>query len=41
MDMRLGNPGGVKLSVDGMNPLPPGTVEPITLRLRRYGKVTI
>ena len=40
VDMRLGNPGGIKLSVDGRNPLPPGTVEPITLRLRRHGKVS-
>ena len=37
VDMRLGNPGGVTLRVDGRNPLPPGTVEPITLRLRRHG----
>lgn len=40
VDMRLGNPGGVKLSVDGMHPLPPGTVDPITLHLRRHGKVS-
>jgi hypothetical protein len=39
VDMMLGNPGGIKLRVDGMNPLPPGTVEPITLRLRRHGKI--
>jgi cytoskeletal protein RodZ len=37
VDMRLGNPGGIKLRVDGTNPLPPGTVEPITLRLHRHG----
>ena len=36
---QLGNPGGITLRVDGKNPLPPGTVEPITLRLRRHGKV--
>jgi helix-turn-helix protein/uncharacterized protein DUF4115 len=40
VDMRLGNPGGIKLRVDGTNPLPPGTVEPITLRLRRPGTVS-
>ena len=39
VDVRLGNPGGITLRVDGKNPLPPGTVEPITLRLRRHGKV--
>lgn len=39
-DMRLGNPGGIKLRVDGTNPLPPGTVEPITLRLQRHGPVS-
>jgi len=37
VDMRLGNPGGIKLRVDGSNPLPPGTVEPITLHLQRHG----
>ena len=40
VDMRLGNPRAVKLRVDGSNPLPLGTVEPITLRLRRHGKVS-
>jgi hypothetical protein len=40
VDMRLGNPGGIKLRVDGTNPVPPGTVEPITLRLRRHGEVS-
>ncbi len=34
IDMRLGNPGGVKLIVDGRNPLPPGTTFPVTLSLR-------
>jgi cytoskeletal protein RodZ len=34
VDMRLGNPAGVRLSVDGTNPLPPGTTHPITLSLR-------
>lgn len=40
VDMRLGNPGGIKLRVDGGNPVPPGTVEPITLRLQAHGKVS-
>jgi len=39
VDMRLGNPGGVKLTVDGTKPLPPGTAGPITLRIRRQGKI--
>jgi cytoskeletal protein RodZ len=33
VDMRLGNPGGVRLLVDGQNPLPPGTTHPVTVRL--------
>jgi transcriptional regulator with XRE-family HTH domain len=37
VDMRLGNPGGVKLIVDGKKPLPPGTSHPITLRLGLHG----
>jgi len=37
VDMRLGNPGGVELIVDGRNPLPPGTSHPITLRLGLHG----
>jgi cytoskeletal protein RodZ len=37
VDMRLGNPGGIKLTVDGKNPLPPGTINPITLSLGLYG----
>jgi hypothetical protein len=28
----LGNRGGIKLTVDGHNPLPPGTAHPVTLR---------
>ncbi len=40
VDMRLGNPGGIKLTVDGKNPLPPGTAQPITLRLGLHGKVS-
>ena len=33
VDMQVGNPGGINLTVDGKNPLPPGTVDPITLSL--------
>jgi cytoskeletal protein RodZ len=40
VDMRLGNPGGIKLRIDGKNPLPPGTAQPITLRLGPGGKVS-
>ena len=35
--MRLGNPGGIRLTVDGKNPLPPGTDNPITLSLGLNG----
>lgn len=38
VDMRLGNPGGVRLTVDGKNPLPPGTAHPITLSLGLHGQ---
>jgi Domain of unknown function (DUF4115) len=38
--MRLGNPGHVTLTVDGKNPLPPGTTDPITLTLGLDGKVS-
>jgi cytoskeletal protein RodZ len=38
--MRLGNPGGITLTVDGRHPLPPGTAEPITLRLGLGGKIS-
>jgi cytoskeletal protein RodZ len=37
VDMRLGNPGGITLNVDGTNPVPPGTSHPITLRLDLRG----
>jgi transcriptional regulator with XRE-family HTH domain len=37
VDMRLGNPGGVTLILDGKNPLPPGTSHPVTLRLDLRG----
>jgi cytoskeletal protein RodZ len=40
VDMRLGDPGDVRLIVDGKNALPPGTVEPITLSLRPNGKIS-
>jgi hypothetical protein len=33
VDMRLGNPAGVKLIVNGKNPLPAGAKQPITLAL--------
>lgn len=38
IDMRLGNPSGVKLTVDGKNPLPPGAKSPVTLSLRPGGR---
>lgn len=37
VDMRLGNPGGIELLVDGKNPLPAGVNRPITLSLRLHG----
>lgn len=37
VDMRLGNPAGIKLTVDGRNPVPPGTNQPITLTLNLPG----
>jgi hypothetical protein len=40
VDMQLGNPGGIRLRVDGRNPLPPGTAQPITLRLAPDGKIS-
>jgi transcriptional regulator with XRE-family HTH domain len=40
VDMRLGNPGGIVLTVDGTHPLPPGTVNPITLSLGLNRKIT-
>jgi len=38
--MRLGNPGGIRLTVDGKNALRPGTANPITLSLGLHGKVS-
>ncbi len=40
VDMQLGNPGGISLTVDGRNPLPPGTAQPITLRFGLGSKIT-
>jgi cytoskeletal protein RodZ len=40
VDMQLGNPGGIRLRIDGKNPLPPGTARPITLRLGPGGKIS-
>jgi cytoskeletal protein RodZ len=40
VNMQLGNPGGVSLAVDGKNPLPPGTANPITLNLGLNGSVS-
>jgi cytoskeletal protein RodZ len=39
--MRLGNPGGISLTVDGKNPLPPGTASPITLGLGLNDHVSV
>lgn len=40
VDMQLGNPGGIRLTVDGKNPLPPGTANPITLSLGLNGSIS-
>ncbi len=40
VDMRLGNPGGISLDVDGKNPLPPGTTNPITLGIGLNDKIS-
>ena len=40
VEMRLGDPGDVRLTVDGTNPLPPGTADPITLSLGLDGKIS-
>jgi cytoskeletal protein RodZ len=40
VDMRLGDPVDVTLTVDGKNPLPPGTTDPITLSLGLDGKIS-
>ena len=40
VNIRLGNPGGIRLTVDGKNPLPPGTANPITLSLGVPGKIS-
>jgi hypothetical protein len=41
VDMRVGHPGGITLTVDGKNPLPPGTTQPITLHLRLHAKIRL
>jgi hypothetical protein len=38
VNMQLGNPGGVKLAVNGSNPLPPGISHPVILRLGHRGR---
>jgi transcriptional regulator with XRE-family HTH domain len=40
VNMRLGNPGGITLTVDGKHPLPPGTILPVTLHLGLNGRVS-
>src|SRR5215469_242336 len=40
VDMRVGNPGGITLTVDGQNPLPPGTSNPVTLSLGLGGVIS-
>jgi len=40
VDMRLGNPSGVNLTVDGKNPVRHGTAQPITLTLGLHGKIS-
>jgi hypothetical protein len=39
VQMRLGNPAGISLTVDGRNPLPPGTTNPVTLSLGLGGSI--
>jgi transcriptional regulator with XRE-family HTH domain len=40
VQMRLGNPGGISLTVNGRNPLSPGTTNPITLSLGLGGSIS-
>jgi len=40
VDMTLGNPGGIRLTVDGQEPLPPASAPPVTLRLGLDGKIS-
>jgi len=40
VDMTLGNPGGIKLTVDGHRPLAPGPAPPVTLHLGLDGKIS-
>jgi cytoskeletal protein RodZ len=39
VDMTLGNPGGIRLTVDGKRLMPPGPPSPVTLRLGLGGKI--
>lgn len=41
VQMRLGNPQGISLAVDGKNPVLPGTTTPITLSLGLGGSVSV
>nr|MDA8320877.1 DUF4115 domain-containing protein [Actinomycetota bacterium] len=34
VNLLLGNPSGVRVSVNGKNPVPPGSVSAVTLNLR-------
>jgi hypothetical protein len=40
VDMTLGNPGGIRLTVDGKHPLAPGPASPVTFRLGLDGKIS-
>jgi Helix-turn-helix domain/Domain of unknown function (DUF4115) len=40
VDMTLGNPGGVRLTVDGKNALPPGPSPAVTLHIGLHGKIS-
>jgi Helix-turn-helix domain/Domain of unknown function (DUF4115) len=40
VDMTLGNPGGIRLTLDGKHPLAPGPASPVTFRLGLDGKIS-
>jgi len=40
VDTHLGAPGGITVRADGTNPLPPGTAQPLPLRLAPRGKIS-
>jgi hypothetical protein len=40
VDMTLGNPGGIRLTVDGKHPLAAGPASPVTFRLGLDGKIS-